>query len=304
MDSEGAVYASKLERNMSEWFAQMRPDLVLQKQVRFELQPKFRLDHNDTLVRAIGYIADFVIGPTVLDGDTTIPLPGSMVIDAKGKETPEFKTKAKLFRYKFGQPVVCVKSKKVLVETLKLFSAFEAMDKFIKNRAADKLPFIVKGYQDTAGNVKDLTVQIIGKAGYLALVKESRDILAIMPFPASLSPEEAVLWDTARTELLESYAKRLGEREAAQSPERVSHENLQAICDSVALLDGDPDKVVVFSLVCRDSKVISSVETTKVFKLNKTSMKARIEKLLPIGSYLFRINLYPGKYAGLELTAV
>lgn len=57
-------------------------------QVPFELQPKFKKKNGKT-VRAIDYVADFVID------DVT-------VVDVKGVETDTFKLKAKLFNYKYS----------------------------------------------------------------------------------------------------------------------------------------------------------------------------------------------------------
>lgn len=62
------------------------------RQVTFELQPKFRDEFSGKTVRAITYIADFVVHTS--DGK-------EYIIDVKGQETPEFKLKRKLFEYKY-----------------------------------------------------------------------------------------------------------------------------------------------------------------------------------------------------------
>ena len=62
------------------------------RQVTFELQPKFRDEFSGKLVRAITYIADFVVQGS--DGR-------EYVIDVKGQETPEFKLKRKMFEYRY-----------------------------------------------------------------------------------------------------------------------------------------------------------------------------------------------------------
>lgn len=61
-------------------------------QVTYELQPKFKDKITGKTVRAITYIADFV----VTDANNKV-----MVVDVKGKETDVFKIKKKLFRYKY-----------------------------------------------------------------------------------------------------------------------------------------------------------------------------------------------------------
>lgn len=63
----------------------------------FQLQPSFSL--NGKRIAPIRYIADFVVSYT--NGDM-------IVIDVKGRETPDFKLKKKLFEYKFRMPLVCV----------------------------------------------------------------------------------------------------------------------------------------------------------------------------------------------------
>lgn len=62
------------------------------RQTTFELQPKFRNQFTGKAVRAITYIADFVV---------TMPDKTEYVIDVKGKETTDFKLKKKLFEYKY-----------------------------------------------------------------------------------------------------------------------------------------------------------------------------------------------------------
>lgn len=64
--------------------------LKFEMQVPFEIQPRFK--KNGKIIRAIEYIADFVVYEN--DGSKT-------VIDVKGKETVEFKLKHKLFEYKY-----------------------------------------------------------------------------------------------------------------------------------------------------------------------------------------------------------
>ena len=61
-------------------------------QVTYELQPKFKDKFTGKAVRAITYIADFV----VIDSKNN-----TMVIDVKGKETDVFKIKKKMFQYKY-----------------------------------------------------------------------------------------------------------------------------------------------------------------------------------------------------------
>lgn len=68
-----------------------------ERQQSFTLQPGFTL--GEKRIRAITYIADFVV--TYRNGDVE-------VIDVKGRETPDFKLKKKLFMYVFRLPLFCV----------------------------------------------------------------------------------------------------------------------------------------------------------------------------------------------------
>ena len=67
------------------------------RQQEFQLQPSFKI--GDKRRAAIKYIADFVV--TYTDGNV-------VVIDVKGRETPDFKIKKKMFEYKFRMPLYCV----------------------------------------------------------------------------------------------------------------------------------------------------------------------------------------------------
>lgn len=67
------------------------------RQQEFQLQPSFKV--GDKRVAAIKYIADFVI--TYTNGNV-------IVVDVKGRETPDFKIKKKMFEYKFRMPLYCV----------------------------------------------------------------------------------------------------------------------------------------------------------------------------------------------------
>lgn len=67
----------------------------LQLQVKFELQPSFKL--NGETIRAINYIADFVY--------VDLDINKKMVIDVKGYRTKEYALKKKLFLYKYQDVV-------------------------------------------------------------------------------------------------------------------------------------------------------------------------------------------------------
>ena len=115
---DGVTFDSKLEfnvyRTLRDWLDPFAiPDqFTLERQVTFELQPKFRI--NGKMIRAITYTADFCIyvrpyHPEVNSyGDPEL----LFVIDAKGLETEVFKVKKKLFAYKYQREIVLLKSVK------------------------------------------------------------------------------------------------------------------------------------------------------------------------------------------------
>ena len=74
---------------------------AFKNQVTFELQPKFKDKYTGKNVRAITYIADFVV--TMSDGRV-------IAVDVKGKETDVFKIKRKIFMYKYPDiELVCMR---------------------------------------------------------------------------------------------------------------------------------------------------------------------------------------------------
>lgn len=124
---DGTVCDSKLECKVYGWLLDMgvNPE-CLHKQVTFELLPKFefenRRDGKKSKIRAINYVSDFVIAPkgwTLADGVSA----DTLIIDAKGWETPEFKIKKKVFMYRYGAHIHLVgKSKRDLLELLEQYN--------------------------------------------------------------------------------------------------------------------------------------------------------------------------------------
>lgn len=91
---DGILFASKLE---AECYKVLKQTIGLSRfktQVEFLLQDAFLLDGKK--VRPIKYIADFVVGPHVLD--------------TKGHLTTEFKIKSKMFRHRYGKPIITISS--------------------------------------------------------------------------------------------------------------------------------------------------------------------------------------------------
>lgn len=95
IEINGIVFDSIMEGRFYLYLLQRMADGEVEnfdRQITFELQPKFRSKFDGKLIRAINYIADFVV--TMTDGT-------EYVIDVKGEETDTFKIKRKLFEYKY-----------------------------------------------------------------------------------------------------------------------------------------------------------------------------------------------------------
>ena len=102
----GFCFDSKLEGSFYRY-------LLSTKKFDIELQPRFLLQkrfvYNDRKIRPIEYVADFRL---FYNGN-------SIIIDAKGVETPEFKIKAKLFKYKYpNEKFFVIKNLKTLKELI------------------------------------------------------------------------------------------------------------------------------------------------------------------------------------------
>ena len=112
---DGVTYDSKLEfnvyRTLKDWLEPF-PEFSVERQVTFELQPKFRI--NGKMIRAITYTADFCIYVRLYHPEVNAYGDPKLlyVIDAKGLETEVFKVKKKLFAYKYQREIVLLKSVK------------------------------------------------------------------------------------------------------------------------------------------------------------------------------------------------
>jgi len=98
----GIVFDSKMEMKVWEWLAQN--SMVPERQISFELQPKFEL--NGVKYRAITYVADFALE---VAGHRYI-------IDVKGFRTPDYALKLKLMAYVHKIAIVEIKSVKQMRE--------------------------------------------------------------------------------------------------------------------------------------------------------------------------------------------
>jgi hypothetical protein len=157
-------------------------------------------------------------------------------------------------------------------------------------------PFTIKGYQRTDGSVVNLKLRLLPPDGYKQLARESLECIDKIGELLELTQYEAV-----RDVVLATLQRTLAEPPTEPAPAvRQSNEDLQFISRGQAMLDGNPDKLVLFNLEILAEEVL--VAPAKVVK-SRDELSANKKKLtaaLPVGRYCFRLNLYPGKYQSIE----
>lgn len=99
---EGIVFDSKMEMNV--WLYLREQGFTPERQISFELQPKFEL--NKVKYRAITYVADFALE---IAGHRYI-------LDAKGFRTPDYALKLKMMAYVHKVSIVEIRSVKAMRE--------------------------------------------------------------------------------------------------------------------------------------------------------------------------------------------
>ena len=153
-------------------------------------------------------------------------------------------------------------------------------------------PFKVNGYQRSDGSVVNMRVRILPHGGYKQLIQQS--IECIDSFAELLDETQ---YEAARDAVLKSLHNSLNPESI---PKRVSYEVLDIKSDNVALLDHDPDKVIVFRVEVLDTE--TTVEPSKVVKSRDeiSENKKKLMAALPVGRFCFRLNLYKGKYESIE----
>jgi len=152
--------------------------------------------------------------------------------------------------------------------------------------------FTVKGYQRSDGAVVNLTVKFLPHDGYKGLARAS--VKCIDDFGELLDKTH---YEVTRDTVLASLQKSLAEPSEDASPvKRQSNETLEFLARNIAILDGNPDKVVLFNMETITEEVL--VQPAKVVK-SRDELSANKKKLmaaLPVGRFCYRLNLYPGKY--------
>ena len=159
-------------------------------------------------------------------------------------------------------------------------------------KAVGDKPFKINGYRRTDGSVVNLKVRLLKPEGYKALIKES--IECMESFGKLL---DATQYELARESVLASLQKSL---EPGHKPERVSYEVITSVTDNVALLDDDPDKVIVFRVEIIDTETLEPPVKVTKSRDATSEAKKQLTAVLPIGRFCFRLNLYKGNYASVE----
>lgn len=301
---DGVVFDSKLEMKMHAELCKHFPTEHIKRQVRFVLQPSFRGDWDGICRQSISYKADFVLGETVERNGILCPAAGSMVVDAKGMILPSFRTAVRLFEYKHRMPVHAVKTLKQLRVLIEAHKQIQSMDPKILNILTSGKSFWVRGYTSSDGSVADLKVEIIGREGYLDMVRQSKELLpaaAAQVFSSSesegYSTEDSA---SAFSKLRESLSKKLETTDEGASV-RASRETFSPVTSNIMIVDGNQEHVAVFRVRILEKIAITPAPSSKTpNKRSVTKLKDMIESKLPIDAYRHRLNLYPGKYTGIE----
>ncbi len=169
----------------------------------------------------------------------------------------------------------------------------------IKSKGGE--PFKIFGYQRSDGSVVDLTVRCLPQDGYKTLTEAS---VRMLEDNGRLLDDP--LYDQASAAIMASLKKTLTgpeegtADEGAQKAGRTSHEILVTVGDNLALLNDDPETVVLFR-----TEILSTREMVPPLKVVKprdelSATKKRLNALLPIGRFCFRLNLYKGKFEYVE----
>lgn len=324
---EGRTFDSKLEMKMYEELMRHFSPEEVRTQVRFILQPSYCLDGEKDLQRALVYKADFVLGPLAGTAERPEPGVGSMVLDAKGMVLSSFVVASKLFEYKWRMPVIAVKSVKQLKGYIEQFKMTQQANQEYVSILTSGRPFVVRGYVNSSGEKADLTVEVIGRNGYLDLVRRSKNELdawevypekgesepyrisdsAADPSGGLLVPgNELQIAQEAVTKVKDSLTKKLGEGgEEEGAVRRESKETFTPLSPDVGIINGDPTQLAVMRLRIISREVQGGAEPSEApFKQKKSSSttvwRKKIEDRLPVGQYCHRLNLYPGKFDSLE----
>lgn len=304
----GRVYDSKLEMKMHQELLEHFAADYVKLQSRFLLQPSFCLDHSREMQRALVYRADFVLGEVLVDSQGfSQPGRNCMILDAKGMVLPSFVVSAKLLEYKYRMPVIAVKTVKQLKSYIEIHKLSMSINQDYVNILSSSAPFWVRGYKDSSGFTSDLKVKVVGREGYLNLVKTSRDELAeaakaiLGKLPDAVDDTERVHVMTAHDKLRESLDKRLAASEEEGAARQSKTETLHPITPDILMVDADPEKLAVMRLEVLEELVLEGPVETKAAAKGATYWKKQVEAMLPLARYRHRLNLYPGKYSKVEL---
>jgi hypothetical protein len=168
----------------------------------------------------------------------------------------------------------------------------------LKKIAVGKL-FVVKGYVDSDGVTADKHFKKLEEGGYQRLVKESVTQLLTRGV-VNNEGYDTVTWGQAIDELVTTFTKTL-KGESGRSYE--SKETLKPGPVADTAIHPDHGGLVISHLVkvVEDTNVNSVEEKAARNSKPLTLAKQYIRSQLPIGKYVGRINLYPGKFNSIEV---
>lgn len=301
--ADGIVYDSKLEMGLHRALVSSLDSRVrISRQVPFNLAPSFRLSAGGPLRRAVSYVADFVLDPGWgFDGTNGLPA-GCQVLDAKGMVTDVYALKKKLFEARYDTVLQEVKSLSSIHKIKETMEQMLTIDPALA-RTVTAGVFKVSGYQSKSENtVSDLTLMVIGRAGYENLARLS--LAALDTTAAPLVPCWADYGFKGAAEAEEAVGEVRKSLEKVLNPESEATHGKEArvqISPNLMFTDGDAGKVVVLRMMKIREENVRPLDPEKKAsaKRGKTLFKEALLKQLPAGNYLHRVNLYPGTYEGI-----
>jgi hypothetical protein len=171
----------------------------------------------------------------------------------------------------------------------------------------------IRGYVDTKGSIQDFVVELLPPSGYDKMVADSLSVVegwaladAIAACGVVHNPDGTDemppldLLTQCLEELKTSWRTRL---DTPKNERELRDNKLDKHSDGWYLPKDDSECTVLMGLRRISSELVkpASVSMAKPMKWQKTVVKDRLVKALPLGAYLGRLNLRPTNIADLQL---
>lgn len=157
---------------------------------------------------------------------------------------------------------------------------------------AEGKPVSIKGYRSDSGEVIDYVVRVIGRTGYMNLVNFARQAL-LKSASMMVDPIEK----QAASELLTSWGNTLAGKSGGRNfGEQLSDADISR---GWTVIPGEHGVALFHVQVEKKDVLTPSEKQTK--SSDKTLAKKKLTDNSPLGVYLGRLNLYPGKFDSITI---